>query len=380
VLIAGAGIGGLSAAIACRRAGLEVTVLEKSPEIAAVGAGVGLWVDGMMALRSLGLADEVREAGSNYGVVQFRNDGGRVLARLPVGEIAGRYGAPAPVMIRRGELLRILSGAAGDGTVRTGSEVVGFEQDADGVTVRLAGGGEERGAVLVGADGLESAVRRALVGDVERRYAGYQYLRVLTQAGEDYVPANVFTMTVGRGDRIGLSHTGGGWRYLFGVLVVPQGTQDPPDGPKADLRRRFAGFPEPIPRLIEESPEEAIFRTDIFDIKTLPTWGEGRVTMLGDAAHGMTPNMGRGAGEAIQDAVALGGALGASGGSGLPAALRSYEERRREATNEVHTASWRSGKLMSVKPAPLRFVRDLLMARVIGPQMMKGLEAELKRL
>jgi FAD-dependent urate hydroxylase len=381
VLVTGAGIGGLSVAQAVKKAGHDVQVFEKAPQVGAVGAGVGLWVDGMLALRELGLEEAVQQVGSNYGVVQFRNHDGKVLAELPVGEIAEKYGASAPVMVRRPELLRVLADAVGSEVVATGRECTGFSQDAEGVTLQVADGTEERGAALVIAEGLDSATRRLLTPDVNRRYAGYQYLRVITQAGEDYVPRNTFSMTVGKGDRTGLAHCGGGWRYLFGVLVVPQGTSDPPGGRKADFQQRFGDFPDPIPRLIEEVPEEAIFRTDIFDNEPIEKWGEGRVTMIGDAAHGMTPNMGRGAGEAIQDAAVLGKQLegvdlGDAGA--VSASLRAYEELRGDVTREVHKASWRSGKLMSVKPAPLRFVRDQLMARVIGQEMLKGLEKELQ--
>lgn len=381
ILVAGAGIGGLSLAFVLKRAGFEVTVFEKAPKVQAVGAGVGLWVDGMLALREMGLDGPVADVGANYGIVQFRNSAGTVLAELPVGEAAARHGAPAPVMVRRAELLRVLADAVGPDCIRTASECTGFEQDREGVSLKLSEGREERGAVLVAADGLDSKVRTG-IAEASRRYAGYQYLRLLTQAGEDYVPRNTFAMTVGKGDRVGLSHTGGGWRYLFGVLVVPQGTPDPPGGPKADLRQRFGSFPEPIPRVIEEAGEGGIFRTDIFDNKPLERWGTGRVTMVGDAAHGMTPNMGRGAGEAIQDGVALARELASASSleeqGSVSAALRRYERVRKEATDKVHKASWRSGKLMSVKPLPLRFVRDQLMAHLISKEMIKGLEAELK--
>lgn len=382
ILVAGAGIGGLNVAFALKRAGFQVTVFEKAPRVQALGAGVGLWVDGMMALTKVGLDDVVAEVGAPYGIVQFRNGAGTVLAELPVGELANRHGARAPVMVRRPELLRVLSEAVGADSIQTASECIGFDQDREGVSLRLSEGREERGAVLIVADGLDSTLREGIAGEPTRRYAGYQYLRLLTQAGEDYVPRNTFSMTVGRGDRVGLSHAGGGWRYLFGVLVVPQGTPGHPEGPKADLQQRFGDFPEPIPRLIEETGEDGIFRTDTFDIKPLERWGEGRVTMLGDAAHAMTPNMGRGAGESIQDAVALAqelaGADSLEDHDSVSAALRRYERARKPATDRVHTASWRSGKLMSVKPPPLRFLRDQLMAHVISKEMIRGLERELK--
>jgi len=379
VMIAGGGVGGLSAALALKRAGVPTVVFERARALGELGTGIQVWLNGMLALRELGVSDTVGELGAPIKTQEFRSWRGKTLISLPVGQLASKHGAPTAVVIRRPDLLKALSGALGEEFVEGDSQVVGFEQDDDGVTARFADGREVRGAALIGADGITSTVRGFINPDRAPRYAGYQYLRALTQGGGE-LPANVMSISCGRGDRFGIGDVGNGWRYFFGVIVTPQGTEDSAAGRKADLLARFGDFHSPIPRVIEETDEASIMRIDILDIEPLPRWTDGRVTLLGDAAHATTPNGGRGAGESLEDGAALGRALAAAGDVSRPGAiagaLSAYESRRRESSAEVQRSAWKIGRLLSMRNPLAVAMREQMMRRVIGHKMVSDIESE----
>lgn len=379
-IVIGAGIGGLSAAIALRRIGIPVTVLERSAELREVGAGIQIWANGMAALDRLGLADEVARLGEPLEEMSFTSWRGQPLLQLPVGELARAAGVRLPVIVRRPDLLHALAEGAGEGTVRLGSDCVGYEQDGDGVTVRLADGREERGALVVAADGADSLVRMARLPQAKPRYAGYQYLRALCDLTDPRVPAGAFQFSFGRAHRFGI-HAG---VYWFGVVVTPPGTVDSPAGRKRDLLECFRDFAEPVPTLVESVPDETIGRTDIRDLEPLERWVDGRVVIVGDAAHATTPNLGRGAGEAIEDAITLAACLEAAGsladGEQLAQALARFEQERRPATAAVQTKARRIGQMLSWRGRAACAAREAFMRTAMGRIMERETRTELAAL
>jgi 2-polyprenyl-6-methoxyphenol hydroxylase-like FAD-dependent oxidoreductase len=300
--------------------------------------------------------------------------------RFPVGEMARRHGAPPATNVPRGDLLKLLAAAVGPGAVRLGARCERVEQDEGGVTAHLQGGGQERGAMLVGADGIDSAMRALLFKDAKPRFAGYQYLRALVRYEHPSHPPGHFSFTFGRGDRIGLHNMGRGRMYWFAVIVTPPGSTDGKAGRKAELVERFKDFAPPVPAAIAAAEEPAIGRTDIRDLKPLERWGDGRIILMGDAAHATTPNLGRGASEAIEDAVALARVLGSadalSDRGPLVSALRSFEELRRQETSVVQTKAWRIGRLASWSSLPACAFREFVMEHIASRAMRKSFESD----
>ena len=352
-LVIGGGIGGLSTAIALRRAGVDVAVFEQSPELQEVGAGVGLQLAAVKALKRMGMLEPMLAISSEpLEALELRSyKSGRVLGRLPQRELGGDVGLYG-LNVHRGDLLATLAEGAGADVVQLGAECVGFEEDADGVTARFADGREERGAILIGADGLHSAIRRQLHGDTELRYSGYTVWRAMPPFKDSRVTDAYPHQAVGPGGGFGL-HPKGELMYWFGSMVRPEGAPDPPEGRKHELMKLFGGWYDPIPAAIEATPEEAIFRSDIHDRKPLDHWGTGRVTLLGDAAHATTPAMGQGAGMTIEDAVVLAEELaldpGLADGAKIEAALKAYEARRLPRTSAIVNLSWKLSKVYNWK-------------------------------
>jgi 2-polyprenyl-6-methoxyphenol hydroxylase-like FAD-dependent oxidoreductase len=268
-----------------------------------------------------------------------------------------------------------------EGALRLGAPCTGFTADDQRVTVRLADGSEQSGDILVGADGLHSVIRAGL-GLTEPGfppYAGYTLWHSvipfdLEKAG---VPASTFLLTFGRGSRFACYRIDENRVYWSGIGYVAEGGRDGAGGRKRDVLERFHGWHAPIEALIDATADNAIHRVDIFGGQMLQRWGQGRVTMLGDAAHPMTTNFGQGAGMAIEDAVALAEALGRGGD--LQAALRGYEELRRVRVTAMMNLANKLNSTASLE-SPFRcWMRDTMIRYLFRVGIGRQYEREMTR-
>jgi 2-polyprenyl-6-methoxyphenol hydroxylase-like FAD-dependent oxidoreductase len=361
-VVIGAGIGGLAAGIALRQSGWDAVVCERAPEIREVGAGLTLWTNAVKVLRKLGVGKELGAASHPIDLSELRSWRGRLLVQTRFAEMHARLGAPS-VGIHRADLQSLLADALGRDRVRLGADCVGFTQDATGVTARFADGHKERGDVLIGADGIKSAVRQQLLGDKPLRYAGYTAWRGVGLIDRPEVPLGVTVLAMGRGSQVGMLPIGRGRTYWFATANVPARESDPPGGHKTALLDRFRDWYAPFPAAVEATPEEAIIRNDIFDRPPVRKWGDGRVTLLGDAAHPTTPNLGQGACQAIESAWVVAQHLG--GAADVPEALRAYEQSRFDRTAFITNRSWKLGKIFAYESRLACGLRDVAF-RLLG--------------
>jgi FAD-dependent urate hydroxylase len=380
VLVVGGGIAGLTAALALRQQSIPVTVFEKETELREMACAIQIWVNGTVGLRELGLGDRLAAISQPVEHYRFYTWRGKQILEVPVGALSEEQGLTPPLMARRPDLVGLLVDAAGEDMIRWGARCVGYEQGETGVVVRLEDGSEERGALLVAGDGVDSTVAKVVDPNASPKGAGYQYLRALTRF--EGAPRHEFSLTMGRGDRFLFHDLGDGWVYWAGVLVAEPGSGDPPQGRKAQLLERFADFPERIPAMIEATEERAIYRQDVRDLDPRDTWVDGRVVLIGDAAHATTPNLGRGAGEAIADGLALARGLGAAGGLGgdVLGALRAFDAERRAETTAVQKRSRRIGRIASWANPLACAARERILRHVAGRGMKRAMQAELSQL
>lgn len=347
-VVAGGGIGGLAAAAALAGAGLEVTVVERAPSILDVGSGLMLYANGVRAADAISarLGARVRADGHVTGPDDVRlllDSTGNVLSKEPIGQVGERLGAPQIPILRTALQTALLDEAVAMGaSVRLALAVEGYAGAPDGrVTVRLSDGSAVTADLLVAADGIKSAVRRHMLDDGLPHYRGYTSVRGRTSGSPLYPQPFVAN---GRGVQLFVAPVGGGAMYWAAKITAEAGVW-PAMGRTAALAallETLDGWHEPIVDLIRDAdPDVAV--TDIHDRDPAPTWLDGRVALLGDAAHPMVPAMGQGANMALEDAVVLAAAL--RDHDDVDIALKEYERQRIERTSAVVLHSRRQGAL-----------------------------------
>lgn len=371
VLIIGGGITGIATALALRRAGFDVAVFERHFEQSSlqVGSGLSVWNNAMRVFAGLGLADRIESIGSEVEVVEHRTWRGERLATWPVRELSEKLGVPT-VCVVRADLHRVLTGALDDGVLHLGRNATGFSQTGGGVTVGFADGSEESGDLLIGADGIHSAIRRQLLGRDEPKYAGYVVYQGIVELDHPSAPKGLFCLGWGPGIRFNYERAGPDDR-LYWTAVVPEPVEEV--GEPAERKRRllglYEGWPAPAAEAIGSTRDAAITRLPIHGRNPVKSWGEGRVTLAGDAAHPMTFNLGQGAGMGLEDAVTLARCLAESAG---PDALRAYERERRRRAAAMMRISWGIGVIGKWRSPVACRARDRIMRRAFrGPAWRK---------
>ena len=356
ILIVGAGIGGLTLARGLLRKGFDVRVIERVPEFRPLGAGLMVQINGMLALRHLDLDRGVRDQGVVLERATILRHDGTFISEMPFSRVAREYGMPT-VAIHRRRLHQVLLDAVGAEHVRLGANVRAFAEDSTSVTLEIEGGDPDTGAALVGADGLHSALRGQLLHNDDLRYSGYTSWRGICPRKS--VPiGNEVTEVWGRGCRFGFVPVGPEEIYWFAVDNVPAGQTDKPDELKPRLRDLFSHFRDPVKSILEATPVEDILRTDVYDRRPVREWGRGRVTLLGDAAHPMMPDLGQGACQAIEDAVILADRL--SKASSIESGFREYEQVRVDRTSRIVKHSLWFGRIAQWENPLACWLRDTL--------------------
>ncbi|MEY9212243.1 FAD-dependent monooxygenase [Thermobifida halotolerans] len=297
-VVIGGGVGGLAAALALQRRGWTVTVCERAPSLDPVGAGLAVAANALKALDVLGVGDAVRELSAVRGQAGIRRRDGRWLVRVCAERAAARHGDP-PVPLTRAALVGLLAERLTPGTLRPGTTVHSADPDSGRVTTSA---GDLDADLVVAADGIHSAIRRALFPDHPGpAYAGVTSWRMLVPRDGLPCPA---AESWGAGRVFGVLPLAGDLVYCYGTDTVPAGGRSADE--RAELLRLFGDWHDPIPRLLEAADPARILRTDVYSLsRPLPAFHRGRIALLGDAAHAMTPYLGQGACQAVEDAVVL---------------------------------------------------------------------------
>jgi 2-polyprenyl-6-methoxyphenol hydroxylase-like FAD-dependent oxidoreductase len=369
ILIIGGGIGGLTAAIALRRVGHDVQVFERAPEPREVGAGIGLWGNAVGALRRINLADAVLARGEAMRIAAVLTWRGRVLHRSTA-DVFNRIGGEPLALVHRAELLEELLRPLPPESVHFGRTIVKYEDDGAGVTAHFDDGSHETGDLLIGADGLKSAVRAQLLGKSAPRYSGYTAWRAVVPFPESRIEPGYVAEIWGPAARFGITRIGRGRVYWWATLTAPespleQGALDA--AAKEILLRSHGGFCDPVPDLIRAADAGSIIRNDIYDRPPVRTWHKGRVLLIGDAAHPTTPNLGQGGCLAVEDGVCLGYFLRGGSPANLEPRLRDFVRFRYTKTATVVRQSRNFGALGQWRNPVLRWGRDRVMSIVAEP-------------
>jgi 2-polyprenyl-6-methoxyphenol hydroxylase-like FAD-dependent oxidoreductase len=371
-LVVGGGVGGLTAAIALRQSGFDVSVVERRTKDEGLheGGGMTLWQNAMRALQMVDLAEPMQTGAAPLQEMWWRKPHGEPLAEWPVDQMNREFGLPV-IGVSRAHIHEVLMGALADGSLRLGVECAGFEQDGSGVTARFANGEEERYDVLVGADGIYSKIRAQVLGESKPRYAGYVLTFGVVRLDHEMLTVNGYREWDGRGIRLLSFPIGDAQTHWSAIYRAKERSLDEDAASKAELLEMYKGWQEPVADMISGTEETALFHRYIYDREPVERWGEGNVTLLGDAAHPMTPNMGQGACMAIEDAVVLAKDLRDRDPSDVPATLRAWERKRSQRAAHFSKLARMIGRLGRWKNPILCAIRYRIQSRMVPGSSLK---------
>lgn len=354
-LIVGGGIGGMTTALALHRIGWQVHVFEQAPVLGEVGAGISLWPNATRVLQRLGVLDALIEAGQPIERVQICKPSGQVLSEVTAG---AAFEVPS-LCIHRAALHRILVEALPPSMLHLGEGIDTFQETDTRVTVDYRGK-TFRGNVLIGSDGIHSCIRQQIVGSRQPMYRGYTVWRGIAPCPVPDAYTHMGTETWGSGRRFGLFPVGPKQAYWYATANEhAPSSSDAPEASKTKVIRLFGDWHAPIRSILEATPDTAILKHPTLDRPPISRWYEGRAVLLGDAAHPMTPNLGQGACQAIEDAAALAQALHQH--SDVPTALAAYNQRRTKRTKPIVQQSLWMGAIGQWKSPLATGLRDFVL-------------------
>lgn len=334
-VIIGAGMGGMSAAIALKQLGFDVEVYEQVTENKPVGAAISVWSNGVKCLNHLGLEKETAELGGIVDTMSYV-DGhtGETMCRFSMQPLIDEVGQ-RPYPIARAELQLMLMNAYGFDDINFGMKMVSVEDGADVATVHFADGTSVSGDIVIGADGAKSLTREyVLGGPVTRRYAGYVNFNGLVSTDPTIGPSTEWTTYVGDGKRVSVMPVAGDRFYFFFDVPMPEGQPFERGTAREVLTEEFDGWAAGVQTLIEKLDPATTNRVEILDLDPFDTWVKGRVAVLGDAAHNTTPDIGQGGCSAMEDAIALQFAF-RDNPDDVYAALDAYQSARTERAGDL---------------------------------------------
>ena len=359
IAIIGGGIGGLTAALALQQSGFQAEVFEQAPVLLDVGAAIAMWPNAMRVLEHLGLGEKILESGGVVAELRWMDQDGFLLNRVSISD-----GKTPAVALHRSDLQRTLRSALPQSSIHLGHSIVDYEQRDDKMIVGFANGQSVEANFMIAADGVHSRVRAQFLNDGDPLNRGYTIWRGTSPITPAAIPPATGIELYGRGKRFGIGPVGlertGWWA---------SGNADGTDQ-LADL---FVGWYPPVIELIEATARASILKTVATDRNPVKRWGEGRMTLLGDAIHPTTPNLGQGGCLSIEDALVLARCFEKYGAS--EDALRNYERLRQRRTAVLtkisryygNVGQWENVWARALRRIPLSLAPELLAQRMMQP-------------
>ena len=345
IAIIGAGIGGLATASLLHRAGHEVGVFEQAPRFARVGAGIQMAPNAMKVLRGLGIEERVRSIAFQSELALSREwNTGEVTSELKLGRaVEDRYGAPY-LFLHRADLHAAIESVVPAGLVRLNTRLIGLTQGRNAVELDFADGTRASADIVIGADGVHSLVREILLGPEQPRFTGRVAYRTTFAASRLRTPiAPVRTKWWGADRHMVVYYVTRSLDELYFVTSVPESAEwmTPESwsakGDLATLRKAYEGFHPEVQTVLDACPE--VYKWALLERDPLPRWHQGRVVLLGDACHPMTPYMAQGAASALEDAVVLTRCLEGVARDGMAGAFALYESTRKPRASAIQVGS-----------------------------------------
>ncbi|MCA1409010.1 FAD-dependent monooxygenase [Ensifer sp. IC3342] len=374
-VIVGAGIAGLAVAQGLRLIGWDTEIYEQAETLEPLGAGLSLSANALRALRTLGLYDAVTAAAQPIEQLELLDRGGRRLQSTDFEELGRRYGHLAMAVLHRGDLHKALLSELPEKMIRTSMECVGARKADNRIVLDFANGKAVETDFVLACDGIHSAVRKAQFPESREHFARYTCWRAISPGVPGGMNQARLTESWGAGKRFGLAALPGERVYWFACCGAER--TDDPALAELDLERvkdTFADFHEPIPEVLNRTSADSLIWTDILDLEPMPSFTQGKIVLLGDAAHAVTPDLGQGAGLAIEDAAVLAALLGR-----LPIqqALSEYDVRRIDRARRIANASRLYARVAQWSNPLVVPLRNMVVSRIPQSFMDRQLNAVL---
>lgn len=362
IAIIGGGIGGLTVALALEEFGFEAEVYEQAPELLDVGAAIAIWPNAMRVLKRLRLAEKILAHAGAMNEIRWLDQRGFLLNRVSM---------PKSVALHRADLQSTLLHAVKTDSIHLGHSLIAHEQHSDKVIAKFANNHAIEADVLIGADGIHSRCRAQLLGDDQPVYRGYTVWRGISSVAPESLPPATAIEIHGRGRRFGIGPVGHGrvgwWAAANAASQQPTVNQDAQN----ELLSLFKDSYRPAVELIETTAPDNILTTAAFDREPSRIWGNKRLTLLGDAIHPTTPNLGQGGCLAMEDSIVLARCFQKYGAT--EEALRKYESCRYTRTAVITKYSrlygsigqWKNPLAHGFKTALLSLAPDSVLQRLL---------------
>lgn len=351
ITIIGAGIGGLTTAIALQQKGFEVELFEAAPEIREVGAGISLAFNAMQVYDRLGLAEQIVQAGHRVNQMTIADDKLRPISTIPLQAFRKKYGVDM-VAIHRATLQNILADQVEDKNIHLGKRLQTIDQNGSEMRLHFEDGTAQDAELLIGADGIHSATRAYVTEKAVIRNANQPCWRGITDFELPKQYRHQLVEMWAKGKRFGFSHIADKKVYWYALVSKPHYRQNQP------LAATFNDLAPLALQLIESTPTDQIIQADLIDLQPIETWHMDNICLIGDAAHATTPNMGQGACQAVEDAWALSHFLSKNESAG---AFANFQAMRMPKAQKVVNLSWQIGKLAHMESRLMIWLRNTTM-------------------
>lgn len=378
VVIIGGGIGGLCAAIALKQAGIDFEIFEAATELKPIGAGIVLASNAMQVFEKMGIEGKIMEAGHEIENAISVDQSFKPITSLKVKEkVTKKYGIGS-YAIHRGVLQKILINELDINKIHLNKRLNSLVQTENKVHLKFEDGTAADADIVIGADGIKSAVRKSIFGEVPLRYSGQTCWRGIVKLSmTPEMKSNSYEIWGNEGgSRFGMVPISENEVYFFTTFLTEAGGKDEPRKVKRKLLSIYSDFGDVAQQIIEARLEENIIRSDIYDFKPIKKWWTGRVVLIGDAAHATTPNLGQGACQAVEDAFVLAECLKEN--STHQNAFEQFQNIRFEKAAHVVNMSWTLGSLTNIKNPFLQLIRNGLMRMIPESVSIKQLDKILR--
>lgn len=354
-IIIGGGIAGLATAIGLKNKGIEVAVYESAPAFKPVGAAILLAPNGLAVLKQLGngLFEEVMDRGAQINQMQLTTHRGKVMG----GAVASKDHFSCA--IHRAELINVLKNNLPESALHVGKKFSHYQEHSDQtVQVNFEDGTQATGDFLVGTDGIKSKVRQQMLGALPYRYSGQTCWRAVVpyQLPTNYKNTFVEAWGKTRGLRVGFGAVNQQDLYFFATYFTASNGKDDPTTLKSKLTHLYQDFMPVVSDFLKATPANAILRNDIYDLAPMHQWYQGRIVLVGDAAHATTPNMGQGGNQALESAWVLSKCVGL--GTKISDSFAKYQQLRIKKAHKIVNDSWKISQMVNLRGGILRSLRN----------------------